>query len=364
MDLSLPASNMSSAVMDFMNSVKLSAISESGSIAIGIVLFVTMLIYIFTFIVSAISNVGMAIVGTSFRHKHREAKLNYSKAPIIKGFFKIIFSIIGLLALAGFIYYIVSNLPEYTNKISLIDKFPEYTEFIDKIDIALEGVTYFAMNFIWYAFLLGIPSGLFLGLIVKDSVLEHYMLAILRTFDNIPIICVGIFGYVFFILGNITDSFSVLAAGLTTALFLSPKIAMITYEAISHGKLNYKFVKRDKPYISIAKDSFIGLLRIAGAGFMAYGLMFGILVTIIFTGNELIMTGFIPHNDAPFMSLSANLYTLMNSNTDLNSIKPILDNYYIKILTHFSLYFLIGTGIKLLSSIIDSIKLMDFHRKS
>lgn len=369
MNINAASQNISSTIVSGMNNII--TITESGKFVVnngfflGILLFLTFLLYIFTFLINTISNLGLGFIGVVHHDETNYLKTKFGKVPAIKSFFKIIFSIIGLSIVGIVVYFIIINFPEKMDISILMNKYPDLIPFLDNYQITDLGSSFFSANFIWYALLLGVPIGIFLGAIIRKSRLSHISLGIIRIFDNVPIICVGIFGFVFFVYNSDSGTISTFFAGLTTALVLAPKIAILVYEAINNSMIRYHIIKTEKPYISIGKDFFSSILKIIGSGFQVYGLMFGIVVTIMFTGSQFSMEGFTPYFEAPFMSFSHQLYLLINNYPDIEVIKSVLDCYFIKILYDFLLFFLIGTGIKLFASIlIDSFSLNNFHKKS
>lgn len=375
MDISQPASNLSATIVDTLKTDESGLINNSEFVT-GIVLFITLIVFLITFIANVVSNLGLSIIGSIFKRENlSNIKTKFSKVPALTGLLKIIFSIAGLLIVGLVIYFIIANTPSYTNTVELIEANSEtypglapyieqLTPYLETLPIIDEGILFFALNFIWYALLIGVPIGFFIGIVMRGSKLEHYILAVVRVFDSVPLLCVGIGGYVFFVMSKGIDGFNMFSAGITTAVFLAPKVAILTYEIISTKRHNYEIVKVEKPYISAVPYVFTGLGKILGTAFQVLGMMFGLVVTIMYTGAKLLMNGVIPDTDAPFMSFSHQMFRIMiEHNEHLDVIKPVLDNYYLKILFWFLLFFLIGTGLKYIITIIDSIRLKDFHKK-
>jgi len=341
--------------------------SANSNLFLGAVLFITIVIFVITFTVSLLSNLGLAIIGHIFNNDTNDIRTDFGKAPALRVLIRLIFSIIGL-AIVGFvIYLIIITLPsaEPIKKLLTNTNLSENIRLLlSRFDITDKSIMTFAINFIWYAILVGFPVGLFAGIVIKGYPLEHYVVSLLRTIDNVPVICVGIFGFAFFVLQNGIEGLSFTSAGLTTALFLAPKVAILTYEAISTEKNTFEIIREGRPYISATPYIFVGLIRTIGSFFQVFGLMFGILVTIMFTGVTSGLDRFIPLLNAQFMAPSQQMFSLMSENiNNLESIRPIINHYYIYILSHFALFFLIGCGIKFIISIIDSARLGSFHRK-
>ncbi len=363
MELSQPAQNVSSQVVNTIQ-VADNGVIQNGDLSLGVILFVTMGIFVVTLVVNAIANLGMAIIGSIYNKEARAFKTKFNRIPYLSTIMKVLFSIIGLLVVAGVVYFLVTNIPEKTDTITLLDKFPYLTNFINSYEITGSSILHFSFNFIWYSILLGVPIGFFTGYIIKGSMMEHFILSIIRIFDNVPVLCIGLFGFSFFILGNSADSLNMMSAGLTTALFLAPKVAMLTYESISNSRNSFLAVKTERPYIMSGPYILSSIVKIIGTGIQAYALIFGVVVTVLYTGTAILTQGATPHVSAPLMSYSQQMFTLMTDKSyNLSEIKPLLDNHYLKIIWHYVFFFLIGGGIKFIMSIIDSIRLREFHKQ-
>jgi hypothetical protein len=362
-DLSQPAQNVSSQVV---NAISLSDTGEvlNGNFSLGIILFVTMGIFLVTLVVNTIANMAMALIGTIYNREARAFKTKFTKIPHLSTISKVIFSIIGLLFVAGVIYFLVVNIPEKTDTLTLLDRFPALNQFINSFEITGKSIFHFSLSFIGYSLLIGVPIGFFIGYIIKGSMMEHFIISIVRIFDNVPVLCIGIFGFSFFILGNTIESLNMVSAGLTTALFLAPKVSILTYEIIANSRMSFLAVKEERPYIMSGPYILSSFVKIIGTALQVYALMFGVVVTVLYTGTTIATTGAAPHISAPLLSYAQQMFVLMSDKAyNLAEIKPLLDNYYLEIIRHYVLFFIIGGGIKFIMSIIDSIRLREFHKQ-
>ncbi len=360
-DNSLSNPNISSSIINSINIAE-SGIILNDTLSIGIILFMAMSLFLVTLISNIISNIGLAIIGSIFNKEVRSFRTKFSNLAL--SIPKIIFSlaILGVIGLTA--YFMVNNIPNFNDTSVLSENFPDLSENISTFEITAPSVFYFSLYFVGYSLLIGIPVGLFLGYVVKDSAMEHLIFAIVRIFDQVPVITIGLFGFSFFILDSVGNSLNIMSAGLTTALFLAPKVAIITYEIIASGRTAFLAVKEERPYITSGSYIISGIIKIIGTAIQIFGLMGGVVITVLYTGSTLFGNDIAPDFTTPLISYSQQMFTIMSNNKEnLDTIKPILDNYYIKIMWNYILFFLIGGGLKFIMSLVDSIRLRGFHKK-